>query len=385
MKSISLFDEYRSTLDESIEISLASLRTYGERYRHWSIAYSGGKDSSATATFVIWALREKLVPQPESLTILYADTRQELPPLQQTAMRMLTAFEREGWQTQVVLPKMDDRFFVYILGYGVPAPKNLFRWCTPQLKVEPMMNALQTLRDKSGSKLLSITGVRLGESAARDGRIAVSCSKDSGECGQGWFQLATDASVADTLAPIVHWRLCHVFDWLYFEDARHGYPELQEIATVYGEEDLRTGCIGCNLVDEDKSLKRLIRNPDWVHLSPLLELKPLYRELQKPQWRKRKSLPELRQDGKWSKNCQRLGPLTMAAREFGLERVLDIQKRARVDLINDEEEARIREMWRLNMWPRKWTGDEVNGDVMLDAIQITALGDIVTQPLLLGR
>ena len=310
---ISLFDDQRTTLAEVIELSLASLRSYGERYQHWSIAYSGGKDSSATVTFIAWALEEKLIPQPESVTVLYADTRMELPPLQQTAMRMLAQLRRKGMDAQVVLPELDKRFFVYMLGYGVPPPKNRFRWCTPALKVEPMMQALADLRQRSKQKLLSITGVRLGESSARDERIALSCSRDSGECGQGWFQVSTPAETADTLAPLLHWRVCHVFDWLYFEIERHGYPDVLEIAAVYGDADVRTGCVGCNLASQDTALIRLIRNPQYAHLAPLLELKPLYKELTTAKRRKRKAEPERRQDGQWAKNAQRLGPLTMEA------------------------------------------------------------------------
>lgn len=379
--NLTLFDDIRMNLDDAIDLSLVSLREYGARYRHWALAYSGGKDSSATVVFVAWAIRAGLVPAPDSLSILFADTRMELPPLQQTAVGLLRKLRSQGFDTQVVLPAMDDRFFVYMLGRGVPPPKNRFRWCTPQLKIEPMHNALTALRDAAGEKLLMLTGVRLGESAARDARIALSCSKDSGECGQGWMQTATPESLADTLAPLLHWRLCHVYDWLYFENDRHGY-DVTGIASVYGEDNVRTGCVGCNLASRDTALERLIRDPNWAHLTPLLELKPLYSELIMAKHRKRKSEPELREDGGYSVNVQRLGPLTMEARAYGLERVLDIQRRSGMDLINQEEETRIREMWAANVWPRKWTGEEITGDRMIDALHIVN-GGIVSQPLLL--
>ncbi len=378
MRTASLFEADRLTLDDSIALSLESLAEYGRRYRHWAVAYSGGKDSSAVVAFVSWAISTGQVKAPESLTVLYADTRMELPPLQQGALTLLAALEQKGIKTQVVLPAMDDRFFVYMFGRGVPPPKNRFRWCTPQLKIEPMAAALESIRQAAGEKLLMLTGVRLGESAARDQRIALSCSRDSGECGQGWFQTAPPDSVADTLAPLLHWRLCFVYDWLYFDD-RHGY-DVSGIADIYGEDDVRTGCVGCNLTSRDTALERLLRNPAWAHLSPLLELRPLYTELTMSKHRKRKAEPEMRQDGKWSQNAQRLGPLTMEARLYGLGRVLDIQERAGVDLVNSEEEARIRELITLNTWPNRWDGTEVVGDELLDAVTIDAFGDIVTQP-----
>ena len=383
MRNISLFEADRLTLEDSLDLSVASLAAYGDRYRHWAIAYSGGKDSTATVAFVLWALAQGKVKPPESLTVLYADTRQELPPLQAAAVRILDTVRSRGHQAHVVLPEMDDRFYVYMLGRGVPPPSNTFRWCTEQLKIRPMQDALTAIREHTGQKLLMLTGVRLGESAARDQRIAVSCSKDSGECGQGWFQVATPESVADTLAPLLHWRLCHVYDWLYFEPERHGL-DTSGIAAVYGEDEVRTGCVGCNLASRDNALERLVRQAEWEHLRPLLEIKPLFAELKMAKRRKRKSGPEMRRDGKWAQNVQRLGPLTMEARAYGLDRIKDIQRRARVDLVNAEEEQRIRELWAANTWPNKWTGDEVDGDELLDALTVNGYGEIISQPILIG-
>ena len=381
-RQLSFFDSQRLRLDGAIELSLASLAEYGQRYRHWAVAYSGGKDSSATVTLVAWAIKTGRLPAPESLTVLYADTRMELPPLQQTAMELLTELQDDGFNVQVVLPEMDKRFFVYMLGYGVPPPSNTFRWCTGQIKVKPMEAALMEMRERSGEKFLMITGVRMGESAQRDQRIAISCSRDSGECGQGWFQTMANDAIADTLAPLLHWRLCHVYDWLYFDTLGHGY-DVSGIAQVYGEADVRTGCVGCNLVGRDTSLLRLLQCPEWPHLRPLLRLRPLYRELKKPQRRKRKAEPERRKDGRWSKNVQRMGPLTIEAREYGLGCVLDIQACAGVDLINAEEEARIREMWALDMWPRKWTSGDADATMAVDALALDGAGEIVTQALLI--
>lgn len=386
----SLFEESRMTMNEAIEMSVASLRAYGERYPHWSVAYSGGKDSTATVALVAWAIKTGRVPRPETLTVLYADTRQELPPLQATAMDVMAHLRRDGFETQVVLPEVDERYFVYMLGRGVPPPSNTFRWCTPQIKVEPMMAALAGLRSASGNKFLNITGVRLGESAARDQRIAVSCSSDSGECGQGWFQMATGDAIADTLAPLLHWRLCHVFDWLYESD-HHGYQEARGIAAVYGMDDVRTGCVGCPLASRDNALERLVQDRAWAYLSPLLRLKGFYRAMKGAEWRKRKAVPEKRKDGQFSRNGQRKGPLTMQAREHWLGQILAVQDevnegalaggRPTVDLINEEEEARIRQMWALDVWPNKWSSADVAADMPIDKIMSVG-ADLVIQPLL---
>jgi len=146
MKPLSLWEAERLTLERSLDLTKESLQVYGSLYNHWAIAYSGGKDSTAVVSLVTHLIASGEVPAPKSLTVLYADTRMELPPLHAAAMQLLGTLRQRGITTQVVLPALDDRFFVYIFGRGVPPPKNRFRWCTPQLKVEPMEVALQALR-----------------------------------------------------------------------------------------------------------------------------------------------------------------------------------------------------------------------------------------------
>jgi DNA sulfur modification protein DndC len=392
LRTLSLFEADRLTLSKSIELSVESLLHYGSLYKHWAIAFSGGKDSSATVTLVAHLIEAGKIPKPESLTILYADTRQELPPLHTAALNILEALRvrlqplfKEGcFETRVVLPELDHRYFVYILGRGVPPPSNTFRWCTSKLKVMSMERELEALRQERGEKFLMLTGVRIGESAARDQRIAVSCTKDGGECGQGWFQQSTSNAIADTLAPVVHWRVCHVWDWLLHADLELGFPTF-EIAQVYGQDvsdgeeplNARTGCIGCPLVQRDAALDRLIAQPEWAYLAPLQRLRPLYWEIRKPKYRLRKN-GEVRKSATKYIGRNRLGPLHLEARRWMLEQVLGIQAEvndaARVldkpelSLINAEELARIEELIAANTFPDRWEGTEHRGDDWLPEI-----------------
>ncbi|MBV9688401.1 MAG: phosphoadenosine phosphosulfate reductase family protein [Ktedonobacteraceae bacterium] len=386
-----LWEGERLTFEHALDLTLQSLQTYGPMYPHWAVAFSGGKDSSTVVTLVAHLLASRVLPAPESLTVLYADTRMELPPLQAAAMTLLQVLEDRAIPTQIVLPPLDDRYFVYMFGRGVPPPKNRgFRWCTPQLKVEPMETALASLRRVSGKKLLLLTGVRLGESAVRDQKIALSCSKDGAECGQGWLQRETPEAIADVLAPCLHWRVCHIWDWLTFHAPHFGFPT-QVIAEVYGgdekeEINARTGCIGCNLASKDVALDALLKHAHWRYLAPLQRLKPLYRELTKPQYRLRKDGTDRRKDGTLAAHPMRLGPLTMEARRYGLGQVLDIQEQVNtaaqgrpcIDLINREEQQRIVELIAADTWPERWTGHEVRGDVLMRQV----LADGIIQPLL---
>ncbi len=383
MQAQSLFEGDRLSFQDSRRLSIESLRAYAARYRHWAIAYSGGKDSSALVTFTVWCIEQGLIPRPASLTVLYADTRMEMPPLHTAAMATMQTLRERGVDARVVRPVLDDRYFVYMFGRGVPPPKNRFRWCTSQIKIEPMIAALQELRAQVGEKLLMLTGVRLGESAARDERIVTSCSRDGAECGQGWFQTSTPEATADTLAPLIHWRVCHVWDWLMFDAPGEGFATA-EVAKVYGvdektESNNRTGCIGCPLASKDNALRAVIRQPGWEYLAPLTRLKPLYEDLSfNHANRLRKAAGETRKDGTPSKNPQRVGPLTMEAREMGLSIVLGVQNeinesaralnRPGIELIDGEELARIRELIAANTWPEKWDGTEPAGDALLAKI-----------------
>lgn len=396
IRSLSLFEADRMKLAEAIDLTVSSLASYAQRYRHWAIAYSGGKDSSTVATLVPHLIDSGRIPQPKSLTVLYADTRLELTPLQIAAMDTMEELRQRDIDVRIVLPELDDRFMVYILGRGVPPPNNkTLRWCTSQIKIEPMHKALANVRQSAGEKLLMLTGVRMGESAARDERIITSCSRDNAECGQGWLQISTPQSLADTLAPILHWRVCHVWAWLTAHAPAVGFPTTA-IAAAYGgdeaeEVNARTGCVGCPLASHDTALDAIIKIAAWAYLAPLKRLRQLYDELRFTRsFRLRKPGFELRKDGTIGHNPQRLGPLTMEARRYGLAAVLSIQNevnaaarsggRPEISLINEEEKNRIVELIQANTWPQKWDGSEPLGDELIDRV----FSDGSTQPLLIS-
>lgn len=379
-------------LDEAIDLTVASLLSYWHRHGHYAIAWSGGKDSTATLTVIIHLIDTGRIPQPDVLHVFYADTRQELPPIQMAAELVMERLRQRDWiKLHVVRAPIDQRFLVYILGRGVPPPNNnTLRWCTRQIKVDPMSAALGAAIEQMAGTALMITGVREGESAVRDGRISMSCSKDGAECGQGWYQQVLPEAKGikgriATLAPILHWRVCHVWDWI----ARAAYlPEYGEwpiaiMGDAYGGDDAadiaaRTGCIACPLTDKDTALEIVIQMTRWAHLAPLLELKPLYRWMRLPAQRLRKRGVERLKDGSIAANPQRMGPLTLEARAEALAQILDIQRRAGVDLINAEEEMRIRELIAAGTFPDRWDGDEPRADAWLDAVY----ADGSTQPIL---
>jgi DNA sulfur modification protein DndC len=400
-----LFGGYRMPVGDAAEITLASLQSYGRDHDHWAVAWSGGKDSTATLTLLIHFIESGQLPAPKSLSVFYADTRQELPPLQAAAEQIMEGLRRRGnWiRTEVVRAPLDKRFLVYILGRGVPPPNNnTLRWCTRQIKVDPMAAAIEARIAEIEGNVLMITGVRQGESAVRDARIAMSCSKDGGECGQGWYQqvLPNARGIRGriaTLAPLLHWRVCNVWDWLkvFAPSAEYGGWPTAMLADAYGgdeaeEVNARTGCIGCPLASKDRALDAVVTMPGWTHMEPLLRVKPVYRALREPQHRLKKT--GLAADGSvaTAKNKQRMGPLTFEARRWALGELLAIQSevnaeagrlgRPGVDFLNEIEVARINELIDAGTWPNGWDGDEPTADTPMDAV----FGDGTIQPLLGG-
>ena len=387
-----LFEGDRLTMDDAITLTIESLRTYGSQHDHWAVAWSGGKDSTATLTLLVWLIESGQLPVPKTLSVFYADTRQELPPLYAAAVQILGQLATRPWlRTEIVRAPLDKRFLVYILGRGIPPPNNTtFRWCTRQIKVEPMQEALAAALAGIDGSVLMITGVREGESAARDRRIVMSCSRDGAECGQGWYQqVLPDAAGLRgrlaTLAPLLHWRVCHVWDWLTFfaPSAEYGCWSTRMIADAYGgdeaeEINARTGCIGCPLASKEGALDAVLRLPAWSYLAPLKGLKPIYRKLREPRHRLKKTGFDPAGGLADGKNKQRMGPLTFEARRMALARILSIQSevnavalqlgRPAIDLLNDEEVARIEQLIAAGTWPDGWDGDEPPADVPMDVV-----------------
>lgn len=383
---------HRLQMTDSFDLSWQSLNAYGPKYNYWCIAWSGGKDSTTLVTFIVWSILSGKVKAPKKIFIMYADTRLELTPLFYAAQTIMEELSEHGYQVEVVMASMENRFLTYILGRGVPPPNNAtFRWCTSRIKIEPMQLALKKLVGDLGEKVLMLTGVRQGESAVRDARIVMSCSKNGSECGQGWYQETLPKALCDTLAPILHWRVCHVWEWLkhWAPLPEYGDFSTELIADAYGgdeaeELNARTGCMGCPLTDKDTALDNLLTKTKWLYLAPLKRLRPVYRELRKPQNRIRKTGKEVTNE----KNKQRMGPITMKARRWAFNEILSIQNEINAEalklgmpavyLLNCDEQEFIKKCWADNLWPNKWTGDEPTADTPMD----TVYSDGSIQPLI---
>lgn len=385
MKTATLFDNTpRLSMHDSIRLTAESLRTYGAIHPHWAIAWSGGKDSTATVTLIAWMIESGQIPAPKSLRVYFADTRMELTPIYLSAAGIMHDLRERGIHVETVTAPIEKRFLPYILGRGVPPPNNnTFRWCTRQIKVEPMKNALIAERQRLGQKFLTITGVRQGESAIRDNRIIMSCSRDGAECGQGWYQQTMPEAVTDTLAPLLHWRVCHIWEWLkhWAPTAQFGDWNTRILADAYGgdeaeEINARTGCVCCPLANTDKALDHILTLPQWAYLAPIKRLRQIYTELRSPTRRHRQTGHQRNADGTIPSNPNRMGALTINARKWAFGEIINIQhevnqyaishRRPAIDILNPEEQDYIRTAWDNRLYPNGWTGEEPTADQPFD-------------------
>jgi DNA sulfur modification protein DndC len=291
------------------------------------LTYSGGKDSTATVVLTLewWKRRGK----PVEVHVVYADTGLEIPTLHAQALGFLEAVKSLHPEVgiHIAKPRPEESFWVQLIGKGYPPPHNRFRWCTKRLKIAPMDRLVQSL---PGKKAI-LTGVRFGESDARDSRLLLSCSR-GGECGQGVMFEEAKRLNALYVAPIAFWRECFVWDYLNFEAPLFGYPT-KALEEIYGGRDTRFGCWTCTVVRRDKAMARALEN-GHAHLRPLYEFREwLWSWTRDPKTRVK------RKDGN-------PGRLTLEARREVYRRLKEVEERVGVKLMTPEEEALIRGFWR---------------------------------------
>lgn len=230
------------------KLDFSHFREVAKKYSHFVVAYSGGKDSTATAIYVYKWLKED---KPNvKVTLFYNDTLSEVVPLESWVRYFMNQFlEKASKYTEteirVAKPDITKTFFwrVYVRGY--PAPTFVFRWCVDHLKLDPMLREIKQLNNA-----IIITGQRDEESGAR----AASMRKMYGSCMRtasclGVF-LATNGEIPK-LAPIRFWTTRDV--WNFLLEQRDF--DIDPLLNLYGLDKVtltaaggRFGCWHCTLV-----------------------------------------------------------------------------------------------------------------------------------------
>lgn len=156
------------------EVIPADMRdAYLSDARPWIVGFSGGKDSTMVVQFVYYMLAN-LPPgdRQKQVYVLASDTRVETPAISGRIRRELdslaAAAERDKLpiSTHIVYPKLNDTFWVNLIGRGYPSPTALFRWCTDRLRIRPVSEFIRNAVSRSGSVVV-VLGARRQESATR--------------------------------------------------------------------------------------------------------------------------------------------------------------------------------------------------------------------------
>lgn len=338
--------------------------------RPWVIGYSGGKDST-TALQLIWCALSKLPREQlaKPLYIISSDTLVETPKIvdyiDTSLLRMNEAGQRQGlpFTAHKVSPKLDQTFWVNLIGRGYPAPSTRFRWCTDRMKIDPA-NRFILDRVAEHGEVVVVLGVRKAESMTRAQVMSLHRIKGS------LLSRHSTLPNAFVYTPIEDFSLEDVWTFLLqvpspwgnnnrdlvtlYRNAQAGECPLVVDQTTPSCGNSRFGCWVCTVVTKDKSMEAMIENgEEW--LAPLLEYRDLLASTQNPAV-KAQVRDFKRRDGQvMAKTGGGIvyGPYKLEVRKEFLRRLLQTQKQIRASgpnpheqLINPEELQQIRRLWR---------------------------------------
>jgi DNA sulfur modification protein DndC len=319
-----------STLEESLEQSIGKLQqAFIAGKTKWVVTYSGGKDSTLLAVLAVEIAQRRLWWSPKAVHVVYSDTLQEIPQMHDVAMKFLAHIRELNHSgvpvtAHVVHPDWSQTFWVLVLGKGYPVPHRRFWWCTERLKVNPVKKVLKELGEDD---VAILTGVRFGESSRRDGKMkrAAPYCIGQGECGQS-------LEYHGALAPIAHWRTCHVWDFLALYAPAWGWPTM-DVVRLYGDAPVRFGCWTCTLVEKDRALEAVMAKGNAGYLQELARFRKRLMDISNDP-----SMRVQRPDGK-------PGKLKAEVRRVLLDELLELQAKAGIQLIRPEEIRIIQELW----------------------------------------
>ena len=374
-------DELPASVDEissifevrSVESIYSEIRDlYLSDHRPWIIGYSGGKDST-TVVQLIWNALKGL--SPDQLTkpvhIISSDTLVETPVIVDTINenldRINKAAQEQGLPIQAVklYPRIQDSFWVLLIGKGYPTPSKSFRWCTDRLKIRTSDTFILEKVSEHGEVVL-VLGVRKSESSARAQLMNLYKIKGS--------LLSRHSKFAQSFVytPIEDFSKDDVWTYLLQNPYPWGGYNLDLLA-LYKSSDSgecpvvvdehsppcgnsRFGCWVCTVVTKDKAIMGLIDSgEEW--LEPLLNYRNMLAETQakekKPIYRDYKRMNgniKYKRDG--SGELIR-GPYKFEYCKLFLRQLLETQREIQeigpnpnLQLILPEELHEIRRIWR---------------------------------------
>jgi DNA sulfur modification protein DndC len=325
----------------------------------WIIGFSGGKDSTMLLQLVWNALR-KIEPYllKRKVYIVCNDTLVENPRIvkfiEKTLKKVKKAANLQNLsmiEVHETTPKLEDSFWVRLIGLGYPAPNKFYRWCTERLKINPTTKFILEKINENGEAII-LLGTRSAESSNR----AASIKKHE---IKGQRLRKHQLPNAYVYAPIKDIKTNDLWQYLNQVPPPWGGSH-KELVTLYRNANAgdcplviddttpscgnsRFGCWTCTVVNKDKSMEGLIENgEEWM--LPLAEIRNFLIETRdNPEKYRNKE----RRDGSIHEN--RWGPYTFETRAEILHRVLKAQEKIEraegVQLISHQEMVLIQYHW----------------------------------------
>ena len=338
-----------------------------DTYRPWIIGFSGGKDSTVLLTLVWLALKkikeDILVPFQlrRPVYVVCNDTLVENPIISSYVDGVLSQIEKQARKEDLpifvrkTIPKLEDSFWVNVIGKGYPVPNTAFRWCTEKMKIKPTARFITEQVDECGEAIILI-GTRKSESATRARSI-----KKHEIHGQRltYHTLLHNTYVYAPIKDLMFEEVWYIFKaipcpWgfdnsvlfnIYMDASADDY----ECPTVVTDKShgscgqSRFGCWVCTVVKDDKSMRSLIKNGrEWMR--PLYDFRM---ELDSERNILENRMP-FRRDGRRAVND--MGPYVFRYRAKILKRLLEVQHELqqvdpKIRLISDQELIAIQVNW----------------------------------------
>jgi len=337
----------------------------------WIIGFSGGKDSTVMLTLVWIALkriRENLnhpFQLKRPVHVVCNDTMVENPVIAAYVEDVLSKIELAAREQNLPIfvkkttPKLEESFWVNVIGKGYPVPNNTFRWCTDKLKIRPTSSFLHEQIDEMGEAIV-LLGTRYDESAAR--------AKSMKKREVKGARLSKHSTSPNTyvFAPIKELMLEEVWyiinavpsPWgfdnqILFQIYSDASADDYECPTVVVNKEHATcgqsrfGCWTCTVVKKDKSMDAQVeKGQNWM--APLLA----FRNSLVDERNISKNRSDRRRNGALSvdEDGHNLGSYADHYRASVLRRLLEIQKEVQktkpnINLITNQELIAIQVTW----------------------------------------
>ncbi|MDB5119738.1 MAG: sulfur modification protein DndC [Sphingobacteriales bacterium] len=346
--------------------------------RPWIIGFSGGKDSTMLLQLV-WSTVQRIEPilRTRPIHVVCNDTLVENPKIAQfirgTLDNIQTAAVKQSMPLTVheTTPKLEESFWVNLIGKGYPAPNNTFRWCTERLKINPTTEFIKSKISEIGEVII-LLGTRSAESSTRARSIkkyevkgerlrkhvlpnayVFAAIKDV-ETEEVWqYLLQNDPSWGGTNRALV----------TLYRNANGGDCPLVIDTTTPSCGNSRFGCWVCTVVQRDRSMEALIDNgEEWME--PLSEFRDMLKEN-----RNKREFRETKRRGSYVEDENTWGPYTEEHRAYMLKTLLQAQKEVQKSeqdliLINYQELVAIQVTWHRDSLFRFSVADiynQVNG------------------------